>query len=54
MANMTDVVYFRFTLNRTTMAVFREFSNETPLRFLVLWDFLPITLPRFGHHHDLD
>lgn len=44
-ANMTDVVYFRFTLNRTTMAVFREFSNENPLRFFgFLWDFLPITL----------
>ena len=49
MANMTDVVYFRFTLNRTTMAVFREFSNENPLRFLgFLWDFLPITLLTIG------
>ena len=48
-ANMTDVVYFRFTLNRTTMAVFREFSNENPLRFLgFLWDFLPITLLTIG------
>lgn len=44
-ANMADVVYFRFTLNRTTMAVFREFSNENPFRFFgFLWDFLPITL----------
>ena len=37
------------TLNRTTMAVFREFSNENPLRFLgFLWDFLPITLLTIG------
>lgn len=44
-ANMSDVVYFRFTLNRTTMTVFREFSNENPLRFLgFLWDFPLITL----------
>ena len=33
-ANLTDVIYFRFTLNRTTMAVFREFAHDNAWRFL--------------------
>ena len=28
--NLGDVVYFRFTLKRTTMAVLGEFANENP------------------------
>lgn len=32
-ANLADVVYFRFTLNRTTMAVFGEFAHDRSLRF---------------------
>ena len=33
-ANLADVIYFRFTLNRTTMAVFREFAHDNAWRFL--------------------
>lgn len=35
-ANLADTVYFRFTLNRTSMAVFREFANDNPFRFIRL------------------
>lgn len=43
--NLADTVYFRFTLRRTTMAVFDEFGEENPLRFLrMLWDYWPMTL----------
>ncbi|NDV47938.1 LTA synthase family protein [Paludibacter sp. 221] len=31
MANCIDIVYFRYTLQRTTFSVFREFSNESNL-----------------------
>ena len=31
LANCIDIVYFRFTLQRTTFSVFREFSNEDNL-----------------------
>lgn len=31
LANCIDIVYFRFTLQRTTFSVFREFSNEENL-----------------------
>lgn len=33
-ANLADVIYFRFTLNRTTMAVFSEFAHDNGWRFL--------------------
>jgi phosphoglycerol transferase MdoB-like AlkP superfamily enzyme len=32
--NMIDVVYYRFTLRRTTTAVFQEFENENATSFL--------------------
>lgn len=44
-ANMADAGYYRFTLRRTTMSVFREFGNENPAGFLhFLWDYWYITL----------
>ena len=43
--NLGDTVYYRFTLRRTTMAVFEEFGEENPFRFLrMLWDYWPMTL----------
>lgn len=44
-ANMTDVVYYRFTLKRTTMSVFREFDHENPFGFVhFVWDYWYITI----------
>ena len=31
--NLGDVVYYRFTLKRTTLAVFEEFGGENPFQF---------------------
>ena len=43
--NMADAIYYRFTLQRTTMAVFSEFQNENPTNFLhFIWDYWYITL----------
>lgn len=43
--NLVDVVYFRFTLHRTGISVFKEFSNENPLMFLrFLVDYWPLTV----------
>lgn len=46
-ANMADSVYYRFTLRRTTTAVFEEFKNEqngVSLFFRFLWDYWYVTL----------
>lgn len=32
--NVSDVVYYRFTLRRTTADIFKQFENETNLGFL--------------------
>lgn len=37
-SNMIDVVYYRFTLRRTTSLVFKEFSNEQNYGMMV-WEF---------------
>ncbi len=43
--NMIDVVYYRFTLKRTTTGVFQEFENENPTGFIgMVFDFWYITL----------
>ncbi len=43
--NMIDVVYYRYTMKRTTTAVFQEFENENPANFIsFIWDFWYITL----------
>lgn len=43
--NMIDVVYYRFTMKRTTTGVFQEFENENPVGFLrFIWDYWYITL----------
>lgn len=43
--NLGDVVYYRFTLKRTTMAVFEEFGEENPFNFLRFFiDYWGITL----------
>lgn len=43
--NLADVVYFRFTLKRTTTAVLGEFANENPFQFLhFLTDYWVVTL----------
>ena len=43
--NMVDVVYYRFTMKRTTTGVFQEFENENPTNFLrVIWDYWYVTL----------
>ena len=43
--NLGDVVYFRFTLKRTTMAVLGEFANENPFQFLHFFsDYWGVTL----------
>ena len=42
--NMIDVVYYRFTMKRTTSGVFQEFENENPTNFLsFIWDYWYIT-----------
>jgi hypothetical protein len=43
--NMIDVVYYRFTMKRTTTGVFQEFENENPTNFVsFIWDYWYITL----------
>lgn len=43
--NMIDVVYYRFTLKRTTTGVFQEFENENPTGFFsFIWDYWYISL----------
>lgn len=43
--NMVDVVYYRYTMKRTTTGVFQEFENENPTNFIsFLWDYWYITL----------
>ena len=47
--NLGDVVYYRFTLKRTTLAVFDEFGDENPLRFLRFFvDYWWVTLFGYG------
>lgn len=42
--NMIDVVYYRFTMKRTTAGVFQEFENENPGNFIsFIWDYWYIT-----------
>ena len=42
---MIDVVYYRFTMKRTSTGVFQEFENENPANFIsFLWDYWYITL----------
>lgn len=43
--NMIDVVYYRYTMKRTSTGVFQEFENENPANFIsFLWDYWYITL----------
>ena len=43
--NMIDVVYYRFTMKRTTSGVFQEFENENPVGFLrFIFDYWHVTL----------
>lgn len=43
--NLIDVVYYRFTLKRTTTGVFQEFENENPTGFFsFIWDYWYISL----------
>lgn len=43
--NMSDIVYYRFTLKRTTTAVFEEFKNENAIHFIrFIWDYWYITV----------
>ena len=43
--NMIDVVYYRYTMKRTTAGVFQEFENENPGNFMsFIWDFWYITV----------
>ena len=47
--NLGDVVYYRFTLKRTTLAVFEEFGDENPLQFLRFFvDYWGVTLLGIG------
>ena len=42
---MIDVVYYRYTMKRTTAGVFQEFENENATNFInFIWDFWYITL----------
>ena len=42
--NMIDVVYYRYTMKRTTSGIFQEFENENPTNFIsFIWDFWYIT-----------
>lgn len=46
-ANMADTIYYRFTMRRTTTAVFTEFRNEengVGLFFRFMWDYWYVTL----------
>ncbi len=43
--NLIDVVYYRFTMKRTTWGVFQEFENENPIGFFgFIFDYWYITL----------
>lgn len=43
--NMSDSIYYKFTLKRTTFSVFSEFSNENPLSFIrFIWDYWYVSL----------
>ena len=43
--NMIDVIYYRFTMKRTTSGVFQEFENENPTGFFgFIFDYWYITL----------
>ena len=43
--NLGDTVYYRFTLKRTTLAIFEEFQAENPLNFLrFFFDYWGVTL----------
>ncbi len=43
--NLSDIVYYRFTLRRTTMSVLKEFKNENIFNFShFIWDYWYITL----------
>jgi phosphoglycerol transferase MdoB-like AlkP superfamily enzyme len=49
--NCVDIIYYRFTLRRTTGSVFREFSNEqnkAKLAFHFLFDYWYVTLIFIG------
>lgn len=49
LTNLADVVYFRFTGKRTTLAVFDEFANENAFGFLRFFvDYWPVTLAGIG------
>lgn len=46
-ANSADIIYYRFTLRRTTIGVFKDFSNESNMLTLLtrfIFDFWYITL----------
>lgn len=46
--NLGDTVYYRFTGDRSSLAVFTEFQNENPLHFLRFFaDYWQITLAGF-------
>ncbi len=43
--NMMDVIYYRFTLRRTTTGVFKEFENENATSFLsFIWSYWYVSL----------
>ena len=43
--NMIDVVYYRFTMKRTTAGIFQEFENENPVNFIsFIWDFWYVSI----------
>lgn len=43
--NMCDVVYYRFTMRRTTMSIFSEFEHDDPIHFVrFVYDYWGITL----------
>ncbi|MGV8964317.1 MAG: LTA synthase family protein [Candidatus Saccharimonadaceae bacterium] len=43
--NMSDTIYYRYTMKRTTTGVFQEFENENPTSFLrFVWQYWYITL----------
>lgn len=47
LANVADFIYFQFTLRRTTMSLFKEFSHESnlaKLSFRFIFDYWPATL----------
>ncbi|HTN69379.1 MAG TPA: sulfatase-like hydrolase/transferase [Dysgonamonadaceae bacterium] len=43
--NMVDVVYYRFTMRRTTTGIFQEFENENTAGFIrFIWEYWYVTL----------